>query len=349
MTCVLIVTIDTEEERVWGARYAPNGHTVENVAGISRFQALCDRFGIRPTYLVDAPVVQDASAVRLLRPLQDAGRCEIGAHVHPWCNPPNTQPCDGRTSYLCNWPAAQQRDMLAWLTNAIRKQFDRAPTSFRAGRYGLDIVGARILADLGYQVDSSVVPFTDYSVAGGPDFSTAPHRPYYVGGDDLCRPEPAGKLLEVPVSVGFNRKNFSRAHALQQAIRRAGLSPLRLEGLLDRLNLVRRIKFSPEQSGERRMKQLAEAYLRQQAPAIVLMFHSSSLMPGYSPYVRTPADLERFYRRLESVFEYCMIHRSMTNSPLSEFARAWRDGNSAGVRASDAPAAGGGTVHAQYS
>ena len=88
MPPTLIVTVDTEEEGLWTGEYPANGNTVENTRGIPRFQALCDQFGIRPTYLVDTPVVEDDRSVELLSEIQQSGRCEIGAHLHPWCTPP---------------------------------------------------------------------------------------------------------------------------------------------------------------------------------------------------------------------------------------------------------------------
>ncbi|MFH1919984.1 MAG: polysaccharide deacetylase family protein [Planctomycetota bacterium] len=329
MKTTLIVTIDTEEEGLWGGRYPRTGNTVENIRGVPRFQSLCDRFGIRPTYLLDAPVTEDDEAVELFRGLQDDGRAEIGAHLHPWCNPPYREEVSAHTSYLCNLPESLQREKLTWLTEMIEARFGRRPTSFRAGRYGLDIVGARILAELGYLVDSSVIPFTDYSRDGGPNFEDAPHTPYFIDGEDLRRPHETGFLLEVPVSVGFNRPDFSRAHAIRQAAMRPWLRRLRAVGMLDRLGIVRKIKFSPEQADAQSMKQLVDAYLAQQAPAIVMMFHSSSLVPGYSPYVKTQDKLEGFHRRLEETFDYCLGQCGMAASPLAELAASFAPAASA--------------------
>ncbi|HUG90535.1 MAG TPA: polysaccharide deacetylase family protein, partial [Planctomycetaceae bacterium] len=305
----LIVTVDTEEEGLWGGRYRATGNTVENIQAIPRFQELCDRYGVRPTYLVDAPVVEDDRAAAVLGAIHDDGRCEIGAHVHPWCNPPFFPPHDtiepdgdSANSFLLNLPEHVQRAKIEWLTEAIETRFGRRPTSFRAGRYGLDIVGARILAGLGYRVDSSVIPFTDYSAEGGPDFSAAPYRPYTIGEDDLCTPARPGaatgssvkngsvtngsmatgsalngSLLEVPVTVGYSRPNFERAHALRRLALRPWPKRFRAVGLLDRLGLARRIKFSPEQATERQLRQVIDACLANGTETLVLMLHSSSL------------------------------------------------------------------------
>ena len=320
MAPCLIVTVDTEEEGLWGGEYRQSGNTVENIRGVPRFQELCDRHGVKPTYLIDAPVAEDDAAVELVRAIQDDDRAEIGAHVHPWCNPPYEEELSARNSYLCNLPEPLQRAKLAWITDRIESQFGRRPTSFRAGRYGLDITGARILHDLGYLVDSSVIPFTDYSSDGGPNFENAPYAPYFVDGHDLCTPHGTGFLLEVPVSVGFNRADFARAHAIRRACTSPWLRRIHAEGILDRLGVVRRIKFSPEQADTRRMKQLVDAYLAQQAPAMVMMFHSSSLVPGYSPYVKTEEDLRRFESRLGELFAFCVEQREMSATSLTEFA-----------------------------
>ena len=324
MTARLIVSIDTEEEGLWGGVYRATGNTVRNVQGVPRFQQLCDRLRVRPTYLIDAPVVQDTCSVELLREIQDDDRCEIGAHLHPWCNPPlDDRRIDGRTSFLCNLPESIQRSKLEWLTETIEDRFTRRPTSFRAGRYGLDMTGARILHDLGYTVDSSVIPFTDYSAQGGPNFCSAPSAPYFIDGDDLCVPHQGGLLLEVPVSVGFNRPDFERAHALQQSASARWAQPFHLEGILDRLGFVRRIKFSPEQTTASRLKQLVDSYVARSAPAMVLMFHSSSLQPGTSPYVQTEGDLQEFLGRIDETIEYCLERHGMSPATLSEFAASY--------------------------
>jgi len=322
MASHLIVTVDTEEEGLWGGRYQQTGNTVENIRGIERFQKLCDRFDICPTYLVDSPVVEEDWAVDLLRGIQDTGRCEIGTHVHPWCNRPFTEQINSRNSYLCNLPEDLQRDKITWLTERIEERFGRRPTSFRAGRYGLDIVGARILEELGYQVDSSVIPFLNYSSQHGPDFSRASWTPYFVGGDDLCVPQSEGNLLEVPVCVGFNRRDFRRAQAIQQFVSRSWLRPGHVEGLLDRLGIIRRIKFSPEQADARMMRTLVEVCLAQQMPVMVMLLHSSSLTPGFSPYVKDDRQADRFFETLSQTFSHCIERKGMTAETLTEFARS---------------------------
>ncbi len=319
----LIVTVDTEEEGLWGGRYPSSGNTVRNVEELPRFQELCDRLGVRPTYLADAPVVEDDRAASILRELAADGRSEIGAHVHPWCNPPLTELRDTRETYLCNLPAAEQRAKIAWLTDHIEERIERRPTSFRAGRYGLSNEGLAVLHELGYVVDSSVIPFLDYSSQGGPDFSDAPWRAYRVG-EELRREDPQGGMVEAPVSVGYSCRRFDTGQRVLSGIRRRRwMRSMRIEGMLDRTGLLQQIKLSPEQSSAARMNRLVDRLVDQRAPALVMMFHSSSLLPGSSPYVRSAAERDHFLRRIEETCTYSLQQHGLMADTLSGFAAAW--------------------------
>ena len=325
MDSKLIVTVDTEEEGLWNGNFQARGNTVRNIEGVPRFQAFCDRFGVRPTYLVDTPVLEDARAVEILDEVHRAGRCEIGAHLHPWCAPPLDEETNPRNSFMCNLPEHLQREKLTRITDTIEQRLGTRPRSFRAGRYGLDIVGARILEDLGYVVDSSVISFYDYSDRGGPDFRWAPYTPYRVGWDDLRRPGPEGRMFEMPISVGFSGTGFARAQRIRELACTGAGRLFHLTGILDRLNLVRRIKFSPEQADATRMKQLVDAYLANGAPCMVMMMHSSSLVPGYSPYVADRQRLEELYLDLEAVFRHCQQRHEMVGETLTGFAESFQE------------------------
>lgn len=316
----ILVTVDTEEEGLWGGEYRPTGNTVQNIAGVPRFQAVCQRYGVRPVYLVTAPVLDDDAAAATLGEIHAQDQCEIGGHLHPWCTPPLEDPAGRSYSFMCNLPVDLQRRKLIWLGERIHQRFGVWPRSFRAGRYGLDAAGARLLAELGYTVDSSVILFSDFSAERGPNFSRAPLRPYYVAGDDLCQPHARGNLLEVPVCVGFNRPNFPAAWRLRQSAMRTPWRQMRAVGILDRLGLARRIKLSPEQARAAEMIQLVDAALAQRIPALVMMLHSSSLVAGLSPYVADHRRLDQFLDDLGRTLEHCVSRHGMTPATLAELA-----------------------------
>ena len=323
MTADLIVTIDTEEEGLWSGRFSADEYPVHNIRGIPVFQRLCDDLGIAPTYLINSPIIEDDYARQTLGDILHSQRCEIGTHIHPWNTPPRAGEYSAHDSYLCNLPLHVQRAKLRVVTEQIRQGFDINPTSFRAGRYGLDRRGAQILFELGYQVDSSVCPYTDYSCDGGPDFRGAPCHPYWVG-EQLIQPAATGDILEVPVSFGFNRTNFDLAFRIHERLTQPRWRRLRLNGICDRLGLLQKIKFSPEKGDAPRLLRLARAYAENRLPCLVMMFHSSSLVPGNTPYVTTEQALARFLAVIREVLGTCVAELGMRPATLSEFAANFR-------------------------
>src|SRR3546814_2922527 len=66
-------------------------------------------------------------------------------------------------SYPGNLPPELEHAKLAALTEAIAGAFGARPVVYKAGRYGVGPATAGILEALGYRIDVSVVPFTDFS------------------------------------------------------------------------------------------------------------------------------------------------------------------------------------------
>ena len=314
----LVVTIDTEEEGLWSGNYTSQA-TVKNIAAIPRFQSVCDQFSIRPTYLITTPVAESPDAVKTLRSIHDTGRCEIGTHVHPWNSPPiiDTE-SDPEDSYLCNLPADIQHAKLEQLTDQIENSFGSRPVSFRAGRYGIGATAIRSLRKLGYCVDSSVLPRVDYSSQDGPDFRAATCRPYFPSDSDILSNGNDESLLEIPVTAGFTHRHFELADRLRQVATQTPWRQMRAVGILDRTGIATRVKLSPEQATLARMKQLATAVVNRNVQVLVLMFHSSSLLPGCSPYVKTEQDLDRFLERLSSFFVFAQEKLSLSAITLGE-------------------------------
>ena len=86
-TKTFIVTVDTEPDDEW-SRPGPENLTCKNAKALPRFQTLCEIYGISPVYLVDHVMAGDEFASEFLSECAAHGRCEIGAHMHPWSNPP---------------------------------------------------------------------------------------------------------------------------------------------------------------------------------------------------------------------------------------------------------------------
>ena len=312
----LVVSVDTEEEGLWNNVYSTTGNTTENLRGLARFQATCESHSMAPTYVIDAPVLCDELAIADLRRWQDAGTCEVGTHCHPWCNPPlPIEPVQAVDSFLCNLPPEVQRAKLEWLTDAISDAMGRRPTSYRAGRYGFDDESAMILDELGYVVDSSVLPVYDYRSYGGPNFNQYARTPYRYFGTDKSQ-----GLIEIPVTAGFTRAGFESQRRLWLGLRKNLWSKFRVAGIADRLRIAKRVKLTPEGTTLRDLKDLIDSCVADGLSTLVLMLHSSSLVAGFSPYAKDEEALDQLYQRLTGTFQYAIERHGFAPATLTQAA-----------------------------
>src|SRR5512136_1405869 len=84
----LLVFVDTEEEFDWAKPHSRAETRVDHMRHQDRAQTIFERYGIRPTYVVDYPIATQEVGYRSLREWQHDGKCQVGAHLHPWVNPP---------------------------------------------------------------------------------------------------------------------------------------------------------------------------------------------------------------------------------------------------------------------
>ncbi len=288
----LLVVVDTEEEFDWDAPFDRASTGVANIGFQHLAQDLFDAHAIAPTYVIDYPVATTASSVAILRPWLEARRCDIGAHLHPWVNPPDEEAVCARNSFASNLPVALMRRKLETLRDAIAASFGRAPTVYKAGRYGIGPDTAAVLSALGFTADTSVVPHGDFSAIEGPDFRGLPASPFLAGDD----------IAEIPLSVHLIGRAARFGPALFPVLDR--LRALRLPGIAARLGLLERLRLSPEGHGFDDMRRQTEAALARGDRHMVLTYHSSSLMPGGSPYARSPAERDGVLRTLTQYIAY---------------------------------------------
>jgi hypothetical protein len=202
-------------------------------------------------------------------------------------------------------PTEANHSKIAEITRLIGTELGVRPTSFRAGRWGFGPTVSMALAAEGYQLDCSVSPFVDWRPYGGPDYSTAPNRPYRFDPRRPFRPDPDGTMVEIPTTIGFLSGDHRRRATVRSALARSPLGRLGVIGALNRLGLLRRRWLSPETSTAEDMVRLAEACLRSGEPVLGLTFHSCTLLPGATPFVRDRADRRRFLHAIEAVLRFC--------------------------------------------
>lgn len=292
----LCVIIDTEEEFDWDGPFRREARAVTSIAAQDKAQAIFARYDIIPTYVIDHPVASDPDAVMLLKAYQDRGEAVIGAHLHPWVSPPFEEEVCRAHSYPGNLTPALEYEKLRILTAIIEDAFKKRPLVYKAGRYGLGPNTPEILARLGYKVDCSIVPYTDFSDDQGPDFlHETPHLRAF---------SPAADILELPLSNAFAGVLRGQGRWLYPRIQTPFLRRMHLPGICARLGLLERIRLSPEGQDARDHIRLTKAMFKDGFRVFSYTYHSPSLAPGHTPYVQSPADLTRFLDQMDRYFEF---------------------------------------------
>jgi hypothetical protein len=288
------LAIDAEEDFDWDLPVGTTGFSTACMLRIGDLWRILSAYGMRPTYLLTYPVLEDPEAVRLIRRQHQRGDCDMGVQLHPWVTPP----FDAETrdiSYLGHLSPAVEEQKLLHLIGRFRTAFGFTPTLFRAGRYGLSTSTPGLLEKHGFVVDTSLAPRTDFSLGGGPDYSRVDCEPFWFGRDRT--------LLELPLCRSLVGWCGDAAPALYQVATRAPAARLHAPGVLSRLGCAERVTLSPEGNDAAAMKRLLKFRRRRGQTIFSLSMHSSSLAPGRNPYVRSKADLHVFYDRLSCVLD----------------------------------------------
>ncbi len=275
---------DAEEEFDWNKPFDRNSTATTTMSALPeatrRFQAA----GVEPCWLADWPIVDNPLSGGILRALVDDGLCTVGTQLHPWVNPPFSEEVNKRNSYTSNLPTMLQEDKLVRLTDRIEEVIGVRPRVYRAGRYGIGRETARLLAKHGYALDVSVRAHFDYRSQGGPSFTGHPLWPWKI----------SEGLYELPLTTGHTGPlgRWPRIHLAES-----------LRGTLARTKLFARVPLTPEGTPLADALEAIEALLGEGHQLFSLSFHTPSLVPGYTPYVRDAKDLATFWRWWDGVFD----------------------------------------------
>lgn len=295
-----LITIDTEGDNLWSR---PRTLTTRNAEFLPRFQALCEAFGLRPTYLVTHEMATSPAFREFAGDLLRRRTGEIGMHLHAW----NTPPIVPLTSddwrfqpYLTEYPHQIIEQKVAVMTGLLEETFGVKMLSHRAGRWGFSSAYARVLVSHGYRVDCSVTPYVSWTHHrgagnGGSDFTRFPTDAYFVDLDDIGRPG-SSPLLEVPMTIVPSRQPWRLVG--RRALDGWPLAQRAWERLAPSVHWLR--PNGRNRKAVLRVLRLAEAERRSY---VEFMLHSSELMPGGSPRFPGVADIERLYRDLEALFD----------------------------------------------
>jgi hypothetical protein len=297
--------VDTEEEFDWDAPFSRTGHGVTVLNGMARGQAYFAAAGVKPIYVTDYPVIDSDAAAGMMGVWLADGAADIGAHLHPWVNPPHVEEVSAANSYVGFLPEAVERAKLETLCQRIAARFGQRPVAYRAGRYGVGPNSAQLLSEAGFRLDSSVRSRFDYSGQYGPDFSGLPLHPYWAGRDRA--------LVELPLSTAFVGLLRGGGEKLYRAVQ----DKRRLAGALARARMLSRVPLTPEGVPVRDAIQAIDALIEEGVRVLNFSFHSPTLEPGHTPYVRDERDRTAFYRWWDAVLNH-LARRNLSPATLDE-------------------------------
>jgi hypothetical protein len=315
-----LITIDTEGDDLWSA---PKEITTRNAAFLPRFQALCERYGFKPTYLTNFEMATAPAYQEFARDAVRRGTAEVGVHIHAW----NSPPIEALTSddftyqpYLIEYPREAMAAKIDFLTNLLEDTFRLKMVSHRAGRWSFNGLYARLLADRGYVVDCSVTPHVswrhmkgDPTRQGGTDFSGFPEMAYRMDLQDIARTG-SSPLLEVPMTI--LPSSTAVARSIGQRLPQGSFVGRVWNRVFPPVLWLR-----PNGRNLQRMLDVLERVRVEGRRYAEFMLHSSEFMPGGSPTFRTTDSIERLYHDLEQLFSAAADY--FTGATLQEFHKRY--------------------------
>ena len=306
----IAVSLDVEEEGLFGGRYACRRPSVRNTACLRRLLPLMER-GVRPTLFCAHSVLTDDASREHLAAMRDAG-AEIGAHLHHW----NTPPLSPATpDSLTDVPAAALSlsllaDKLHTLLTATRALSPDPVVSFRMGRWDAHPQLWPLLAREGIRVDASVRPLHGKRLAASglalsPDHFNAPSAPYAIA-------TPWGSLLEVPLSVAPLLPGLpALIRSLPSSLRRRVQARFHQWGALALLPVEHPLPL---------MRLVTRALLLHGARLLSLTWHSSEMMPGGAPHIPDNAAARRLLDKISRWLDLLESRYNVTYLPMRDIA-----------------------------
>ena len=310
-----IITIDTEMDGAWDR---PTKVSLNNLKMIPRFQDLCDKYGILPTYLLAYECTNNDFAREIFRPIIDSGKAEFGHHLHSWTTPPFER--DNGYGIDLAWDCSYQFELpddlfyekSKSLKNSIFDSYGVIPTSHRAGRWGIDKRTLRWLNKNNFVVDTSVVPFINNQ---GKSIQKLPNKildRIYPSKIDVNE---NSFILEIPVSISLPYLlSFYYSPYLSRLFNTKAFHKM-----LNKLGYGKILRPRPDESQSSNVN-LLKNIIGQNGQVINFMLHSSELMLKGSPYTMKAKYHKNYWVILEEIFKF-IRKNNIIPIHLSEYAR----------------------------
>lgn len=300
-----MITVDTEGDNLWQIKRCSSGVatiTNKNGAYIERFQVLCEKYNLIPTYFVNYEMTLSKAFVEVGREAVKKQRCEIGMHMHAWNSPPvrKLPEAKGRKygkPYAGEYPQEILYAKMQYLHEKLEEVFGVPITSHRGGRWYFDEKILGFLIKNHYLADATITPgITWENMYGnriaGCDYKKVKMNPYELDHHNILKAGKSG-VVEVPPTI-------------------MTLPPCELndKGIIQKCHRTKqRYWIRPNGNNLKEILLVMNRAYRQKKDYIQFMIHSSELMPGGSPTFRTERSIEQLYYDLEIIFsiaaKYC--------------------------------------------
>lgn len=307
---LLVTSLDVEEEGLFSGHYPRKNPQVTNVAQLYRLAPLTQELGILLTLFCTYSVFTSPQAARHLDWLRTQCSIEIGAHLHHWCTPPQTELHDGppeRTATLDKSLLAKRLDNLL---EAGKVFTGTELKSFRMGRWDFSSRLLPMLASRGIITDSSICPLRSFK--NGPDHFLAPADPYWI------KLENGFQILEAPITqVTLFKflpglwKNF------------AGLTGLNV----DLFHYFGALSVNPFWHNEEIMRLATRIHVARGGQLINIFWHSSELLPGASPQIPDEKARDKALAKIWNYFVWLQKNYQVQPLTASQLATVpWASG-----------------------
>lgn len=304
---ICCVTLDVEADR--DTNYClRNPWTFNNVlhAIPNLLEPLFLQNNIKPTYFVGPEVLVQRECIKTLSSIRSGA--EIGAHLHPEFISDNLHvinPGVKTSRFLGDESEEVLRRKIEWLTHLFIGALGYTPQSFRGGRFAINTTVLSILQELGYIIDSSVTPGlywrgTDRTL----NYIDAPEQPYFPSSSDITKPGEM-KMLEIPISTW---RSSNRNKSLAKFAANINVVPRFIWPFLDCAVAYFTSQvywLRPTANSKSMMQTLVKEWIERHSKSkiiyAVIMFHPMELIPGASPYAKTPEEVNAIMLNLNEL------------------------------------------------
>lgn len=309
----VLVTIDTECDKGNPGWNLQKPMSFKNIPLQQKLlMPIFKKYGIKPTFLLSPEVLKDTESVQLLKSLENV---ELGTHLHVEFIEPNANfDANSTKNIQAELPLEIEEQKLKNLTNLFQEKIGYFPKSFRSGRYGSSKHTTKILADLGYLVDSSIVPYTtkfykNFFIDSW-KFTTSPFFEHFE----------EKKILQVPLTL-INPDYENLPKILKKEARK---NKGKVKSLLKKMgrNFNAR-QLRPYRESAEKMINIAEYVInnhfkRESFVLLNIMFHSNEILVNGSPYCKNKEDVRRYISSLDELFNHLQKNHDLCSIGLGD-------------------------------